>query len=134
MLLSILIGFIGTPVVSADDPPEVAQKDSNKTVPWKAMTKKWEECQFGGDGPVSISDDLITLGVGDPITGVRWTGDFPKNNYEIRLEARRVEGFDFFSAITLPVGDQHCSVILGGWGGSVTGSKPRNSSRPTPED
>ena len=58
---------------------------------------------------------------GDPITGIRWTGDFPKENYELRLQARRVEGFDFFAAVTFPVADEHCSFVLGGWGGGMVG-------------
>src|SRR5690606_15348331 len=81
----------------------------------------WVECRFGGDGPIEIKDSVISLGFGDPLTGVRWEGEFPKLDYEIELEARRTGGFDFFCGLTLPVGDQRCSLILGGWGGSLIG-------------
>ena len=37
------------------------------------------------------------------------------------LQARRLEGRDFFAGITFPVGDSFCSLILGGWGGSIVG-------------
>ncbi|EMI42661.1 signal peptide protein [Rhodopirellula sp. SWK7] len=90
------------------------------------MRGQWKPASFGGDGPVSIKksesgDELIEMLAGDPITGILWEGDFPKENYEIRLEARRVEGFDFFAAVTFPVADEHCSFVLGGWGGGMVG-------------
>ena len=81
----------------------------------------WKPCHFGGDGPIAMKDGVLSLGFGDPLTGVRWEGDFPKQNYEVTLEARRVGGFDFFCALTLPVADQHFSLVLGGWGGSLVG-------------
>ena len=37
------------------------------------------------------------------------------------MQAMRVEGRDFFAGITFPVGDSFCSLILGGWGGTVIG-------------
>ncbi len=55
------------------------------------------------------------------MTGVTWTGDFPKTDYEISLEAMRVDGSDFFCGLTFPVGDSPCSFIAGGWGGGVVG-------------
>jgi hypothetical protein len=55
------------------------------------------------------------------MTGITWTNDVPTNNYEIRLEAMRVDGSDFFCALTFPIGDDPCSFIVGGWGGGVVG-------------
>lgn len=81
----------------------------------------WVPSQFGGDGPVEIRDDVVKLGRGDPLTGVRYTGDFPREDYEIRLEARRTSGIDFFCGLTFPVGDERCSLILGGWAGFLSG-------------
>ena len=89
---------------------------------WKPLADSWQVCRFGGEGPVKIEDGLITLGYGDPMTGVRWGGEFPREGYELRLEARRTEGFDFFCGTTFPVGEKgKCSLILGGWGGGVVG-------------
>ena len=45
----------------------------------------------------------------------------PTSNYEIELEAQRVDGIDFFCGLTFPVRDSHCSFICGGWGGAVVG-------------
>ena len=55
------------------------------------------------------------------MTGVTWTNDIPRMNYEVELEAMRVDGSDFFCALTFPVGTNPCSLIIGGWGGGVVG-------------
>lgn len=108
-------------VSSAEDQTE----KSPAAATWKPLEIRpdgsWVECRFGGDGPVGMKDGVISLGFGDPLTGVRWEGEFPRMDYEIELEARRTNGFDFFCGLTLPVGDQRCSLILGGWGGSLIG-------------
>jgi hypothetical protein len=82
----------------------------------------WKPTSFGGEGAVSVRDGRILLEAGDPLTGVTWTGgEILRMNYEIALEAMRVQGSDFFCALTFPVADWFCSLILGGWGGSVVG-------------
>jgi hypothetical protein len=45
----------------------------------------------------------------------------PKNNYEIELDAMKVQGSDFCCGLTFPVQNSFCSLILGGWGGGVVG-------------
>ncbi len=55
------------------------------------------------------------------MTGVTWTGKPLKNNYELSLEGMRLEGSDFFCTTTFPVGDDPCSLVVGGWGGMVVG-------------
>jgi hypothetical protein len=92
---------------------------------WKPMfdgvsLKGWTETPFAGKGKVSVADGSIVLGSGY-MTGVNYTGQLPKSNYELRLEAMRVSGHDFFAGITFPVNDSFCSWIVGGWGGSVIG-------------
>ncbi len=42
-------------------------------------------------------------------------------NYEVALDAMRVMGSDFFCGLTVPVGTNFCSLIVGGWGGSLVG-------------
>jgi len=80
----------------------------------------WRETPFSGRGKVRVEDDAIILGNG-AMTGITWTGSFPKSGYEVRLEAMRVDGHDFFAGITFPVNDSFCSWINGGWGGTVVG-------------
>ncbi len=81
----------------------------------------WEITNFGPQGPVNVRDSSIILNFGDGSTGVNWTGDFPVINYEISLEAMRIDGHDIFSGITFPVEDSHATFIIGGWAGSVVG-------------
>lgn len=81
----------------------------------------WEITSFGTEGPVMVSEGTIVLGMGDGLTGITWKGDFPKINYEVSLEAKKVSGNDFFCGLTFPVDTTYCSLILGGWGGPVVG-------------
>jgi hypothetical protein len=80
----------------------------------------WKETPFAGRGKVTIENGTIVLGSGY-MTGVNWTQPFAKSNYEVRLEATRLEGSDFFAGITFPVKNSHCSWIVGGWGGGLVG-------------
>ena len=81
----------------------------------------WEITNFGGEGTVHVLDGIIRLEMGNPLTGIHWVRDFPRDRYEISLEAMKVLGNDFFCGLTFPVGKGHASLILGGWGGGVTG-------------
>ena len=83
--------------------------------------KKLEEDAFVGKGPVRVENGSMILARGGMQTGVRWTGDFPRDNYEVLLDAMRVDGRDFFCGLTFPVGDEPCTLICGGWGGMVVG-------------
>jgi hypothetical protein len=83
--------------------------------------KGWEATNFGPQGPVYVSGDDIILGMGDGCTGITWKGEFPTMNYAVSLEARRVEGNDFFCGMTFPAGKEPCSLIIGGWGGTTVG-------------
>ena len=55
------------------------------------------------------------------MTGINWTNRVPKVNYEVTLDAMRVTGSDFFCGLTVPVSDSFCTLIVGGWGGSLVG-------------
>jgi len=57
----------------------------------------WEVTQFGTQGPVQVSGGSVVLGMGDGCSGITWKGEFPKMNYEVKLEAKKVTGNDFFS-------------------------------------
>jgi hypothetical protein len=81
----------------------------------------WKKTEFGGEGGVEVRDGAILLETGNPMTGITWTGRHPNMDYEISLQAKRVNGSDFFCGLTFPVGDSPCSFIVGGWGGGVVG-------------
>lgn len=81
----------------------------------------WEITNFGPQGPVYVSGDAIILGMGDGCTGITWKKEFPEIDYEVTLEAKRIEGNDFFCGLTFPVSKSPCTLIIGGWGGTTVG-------------
>jgi hypothetical protein len=81
----------------------------------------WRETPFTGRGRVRVAEGTIVLGPGNPLTGVTWAGAFPRSDYEIRFEGARLDGRDFFAALTFPVLDSHCTWVAGGWGGDIVG-------------
>ena len=97
-----------------------------KTGAWQSLfdgksLHGWRETPFTGRGPIRVEKGCIVLGAGNPMTGVNWTGGFPKSNYEVRFEAARLEGSDFFASLTFPVGDSFATWVMGGWGGDIVG-------------
>ena len=88
---------------------------------------KWTTPMVPEAGRVVVNESSIRLDSGAPMTVVRFDAlsELGLNlaHYEVTFEARRVEGTDFFAALTFPVGSQdRClSFINGGWGGGTTG-------------
>ena len=84
--------------------------------------KGWAPTEFGGEGEVTVRDDRIVLERGWSLTGITWKGEpLPEFDYELEVCGAKLEGSDFFAAITFPVGKGFCSLVLGGWGGEVVG-------------
>jgi hypothetical protein len=65
---------------------------------------QWKITDFGGQGNVYVKDETIMLQTGDSLTGVTWAGPVLRVNYEISLDAMRVDGDDLFCGLTFPVG------------------------------
>ena len=76
---------------------------------------------FGGEGEVRVEGGSLILPFGSPLTGVTYSGSFPTHDYELECAAARLSGSDFFCGLTFPVQDQHATLVLGGWGGTLTG-------------
>jgi len=114
-------------LLSTSIPVVLAQGTKPADSSWQALFDgkalgSWQPSKFGGDGGVRVDNGQIILETGKPFTGITWAGpELPTTNYEIALQAMRVEGRDFFAGVTFPVGDSSCSLILGGWGGTVIG-------------
>jgi len=81
----------------------------------------WEVPDWGGSGKVYVKDGVVHMAQGETGTGITYAKDIPREDYEIELDAMRVEDNDFFCGLTFPVGKDPISLILGGWNGSVTG-------------
>lgn len=84
--------------------------------------KGWEKIPFGGSGDIEVEDGELILYMGEVLTGIKLAGEPPlKTNYELSLEAKRLDGVDFFCALTFPIQDTSSTFVIGGWGGSLCG-------------
>jgi len=85
-------------------------------------TDGWSSTPFGGEGEINAEGGRLVFEMGTPMTGMHWTGaELPTTDYEIEVTAARLMGTDFFCGLTFPVAGSHATLILGGWGGSLTG-------------
>lgn len=105
------------PRPAQDRPDELPRFPAKELGGWKVV----EQFVFDKHGTVSVNDGVVTLAAGRPGTAIAWTRAMPTNRYELTWEARRVQGDDFFCGLTFPVDKSHCTLILGGWGGQMTG-------------
>jgi hypothetical protein len=117
----------------AADPATRASKGA-KSSTWRSLfdgvsLKGWKLSDFYKPGAVKVEESFrdgggaIILEQGTFLTGITWAGpgELWRNNYEIELEAMRVEGGDFFCGLTFPVRESACTFVVGGWGGRVVG-------------
>jgi len=122
-----VIADIPLPVTAEDESvAETTTADKEPDETWQPLfdgesLAGWSLPVYGGDGEVDVQEGNIVIGQGALMTGIRYEREFPKVNYEIRYEARRTRGYDFFAACTFPVNDSFCTFINGGWGGGLTG-------------
>ena len=103
----------------------LAGQSSTPPAEWTSLfdgksLKGWKETPFSSRGAVQVRDGMIVLGSGY-LTGITRTGEFPRSDYEVRLEGVRLKGNDFFASMTFPVGDSYCTLVTGGWGGDIVG-------------
>jgi len=91
------------------------------------LLQHWQSAGIEGEGSIAIAANEITLGPGQPMTGVKfkaWSDlKLPLIDYAIEFEAMRVDGQDFFAGITLPIRsiDTCATLVVGGWGGGLVG-------------
>ncbi len=113
---------VDTNVLAAAAKPSAAWEGTG----WKSLfdgqtLKGWQVTDFAGHGAVDCEAGLMVIEAGDALSGVNWTNEVPKMNYEVALDAMKLKGGDFFCGLTFPVGDAYCSLFVGGWGGTVVG-------------
>lgn len=87
----------------------------------------WKDSNFAGAGETKVEPNfkgqgpVILIEAGQSLSGITFTNPVPKQNFEVTLEALKVQGNDFFVGLTFPVGEAHATLVLGGWGGATTG-------------
>lgn len=124
-LISVVVSIAALVLVSAVLNLSQAPTDSEANA-WKPLfdgktLDPWNVTNFGGEGEVTVGEDGVFLDYGADLTGINRNWPLENENYEVELEAKKVEGGDFFVGLTFPIGDGFASLVLGGWGGGVCG-------------
>jgi hypothetical protein len=78
----------------------------------------WDSAPFPFCGKIEVHDSAIILQRGQPLSGIVWNGLIRQMNYELSLQAKRIDGEDFFCGITFPIGQNFASLLIGSSGGS----------------
>ena len=112
----------------------VTAADAREAADWKPLfdgksLAGWAQSGFEAEGGVKVVPAFrdgraaIVIEAGTTLSGFTWTrgAELPRTNYEITLEAMKLQGADFFCGLTFPVGKSACTFVVGGWGGMVTG-------------
>jgi hypothetical protein len=116
-----------TPKTTAPPPPDAGPAGWKPLFDGKSLDG-WKPSDFFGAGKVRVNDGAIVMERGKSMTGITFAGkEFPRIDYEVALEGKRLDGNDFFCTTTFPVGKDYCSFVVGGWGGSVVGLSSINS-------
>lgn len=86
---------------------------------WIGMQGEWE----GMSGGQVDTGEPLRIGWGETLTTVRWKGAVPKPPFELELMTKRIDGTDFFCAVTFPARsvDECVTLVVGGWGGGTVG-------------
>jgi hypothetical protein len=125
-LAALIVAVLSLGLLAAHSPAADEAKGA-KDAGWRDLFNgkdltNWRQSNFGGDPETTVEDGKIAIPLAERLAGITYTGgDIPKTNYEVELEARKVDGNDFFVGLTFPVAESHASLILGGWGGAVCG-------------
>jgi hypothetical protein len=135
-LIGSLLAAAATAVGAAEPKPS-ATNSVEAAAGWQSLfdgksLKGWKVTDFAGHADVVVDPKFrpdpkapasaaMIFEEGAVMTGVTWTNPPPKGEYEVSLDAMKIDGTDFFGALTFPAGDGHCSLIVGGWGGGLVG-------------
>ncbi len=131
LLLAVLLGVLAAMLLAEQlvrraDGAEPKAAPAADPYAWQSLfdgrtLAGWRVPNFGGEGEVKIQGGEIRVAMGNSMSGITYTGKPPRTNFEFEVEAKRTDGNDFFSTVTFPVGKDPCSLVVGGWGGTVVG-------------
>lgn len=136
IVLLVAVFVCPAPAGIADDTQAASKKDEKNDVKktekqqdpyaWRSLfdgktLEGWKPAEFGGAGEVKVRDGQLILGCGESLTGIVYKGEAPSGDFELTMEAMRLDGSDFFATTTFPIGKSYCSLVVGGWGGTVVG-------------
>ncbi len=88
---------------------------------WLPLADSWQHV-MGGELTRPQAGSL-RLNWGEALSAIRWTGNPPTLPFEIELQARRLDGTDFFCGLTFPARStgECLTWVVGGWGGGTVG-------------
>lgn len=88
---------------------------------WQPLDDSWEHV-MGGE-LTRPEPGSLRLNWGEALSAIRWTATPPAPPFEIELQARRLDGSDFFCGLTFPArtSGECVTWIVGGWGGGMVG-------------
>ncbi len=86
----------------------------------------WRLSDFAAQGGAEVDKDFeggpaLIVNLGEVLSGVTYTNPVPRVDYEITLDAMKLDGSDFFVGLTFPFQKTHATFVCGGWGGGVVG-------------
>ena len=86
----------------------------------------WRLTDFAAQAGASVhrkfeGGPAIIVELGEVLSGINYTNDVPRVDFEITLEAMKLDGSDFFVGLTFPFKEKHATFVCGGWGGGVVG-------------
>jgi hypothetical protein len=122
-ILGSIAALLLTAAAMAEPPSQAPKTGKDWKSLWDAKTLTgWKPAKYYGAGKVAVRDGAIIIERGKVMNGVVYTrGDFPKMDYELRFDAKKIDGRDFFGTATFPVGSSFCTFVVGGWGGTTVG-------------
>src|SRR5262249_41625376 len=122
LLLAMLVGLsLPLPVTATDsgpagrasDPPSPGAADPEgrtRLFDGKSLGS-WKRTGFAGGGEVRVEKSFrggppaVVVEAGSALSGFHWTREAPRTNYEVALEAMKIQGDDFMCGLTFPVND-----------------------------
>ena len=158
LFLPVLSLFLTPALTGCGEPPAGAPSAKQPAGPW--VVSDWSEWKKQDTGPAAKVEvrkevaetareadapaaaalppeaakaGVLVLGAGEPFSAVKYEGPIerlPLDGYEISWDGMRMEGSDFFCALTFPVGkpDRCVTLVTGGWGGWTVGISTLNHS------
>lgn len=81
----------------------------------------WETGVFGNPDDFDLTDNGVVIPQTSTLAGMTYRGEPPVSPYRLQVDVTKRYGDDFFCGLTFPVRDSHLTLVLGGWGGGVSG-------------
>ncbi|MGE9268286.1 MAG: DUF1080 domain-containing protein [Verrucomicrobiales bacterium] len=123
LFLAIVLGSSCRPTTQSENPLAEREEEVWREVFAAEERGHWEKVDYGNPEMVGWEGERLRLEMGAELIGAKWTGELPQAPYELEFAARRMNGSDFFGALTFPLrrDDELVTLVLGGWGGGVVG-------------